>query len=100
MLFTYRYIDKKLQRLTNHTFRVFLLGVKSDIINDDVKFYLNSLLDDVELNINEIHNKKDGIYVSLSVSKNHENINQKINKLAEVLEPTLTDIVYFYDVSI
>lgn len=80
-------------------FRVYLLGVKSDTINDDIKFYLNNLLNDVELNVNEIQQAKKGYSVDLSITSSRENVSQKINKLAEILEPTLTDRIFYYYVS-
>ena len=77
---------------------MFLLGVKSEVINDDIKCYLNSLLNDVELNVNEIYQAKKGFSVDLSVTSNRENVSQKINKLAEIIEPTLSDKVFNYEV--
>ena len=83
--------------MPRNAFRLFLLNVKSDTINDDIKCYLKSLLNDVELNVNAIHYAKKGYSVDLSLTSNRENVSQKINNLAETLEPTSADKIFYYN---
>ena len=83
------------------TFKTKLLGVSTKIINDDIKTYMNGLLDEVVLNVNSIDQIKGLLHVDLTVVDSHENVSNKINSLSveNWTEPTQNDDVFSVDVS-